>query len=199
MWWTSAAGPFISEESPLSAGFPQAALGRGVRQKQPLPWGWPSLWGKLEELVNSNTGPPDCRQAKTFDLTPSAPGSGLLLGLQWNNLNSTWRTKLLIKWNQTSFSGPRVKTLSGASALSMKQRCCVLGLPTPKDKHIWEDEGAREGRKFVFKFFLPWREKYEKKNKVGKPESRWSNFLFRRNLTRSIAKAKKAKGTEWGE
>ena len=156
MWWTSAAGPFISEESPLSAGFPQAALGRGVRQKQPLPWGWPSLWGKLEELVNSNTGPPDCRQAKTFDLTPSAPGSGLLLGLQWNNLNSTWRTKLLIKWNQTSFSGPRVKTLSGASALSMKPRCCVLGLPTPKDKNTFERMKVpeRAGNVFLNFFFL---------------------------------------------
>ena len=76
-----------------------------------LPAGWPNLWGKhLEEVVNINIACLQSRGAKTFDLSLPAPGSGLLLSLQRNNLNSTWRTKRLIKWNQISFPRSRGKS-----------------------------------------------------------------------------------------
>jgi hypothetical protein len=50
-----------------------------------------------EELVDTDTTPKDRRQTKTSELTLLAPGAGLLQSFPPNNLNSTWRAKLLIK------------------------------------------------------------------------------------------------------
>lgn len=82
----------------------------------------------------------------------------------------------------------------------MKQRCCVRGFPTPKDKHIWEEEGARKIRKCAFQFLSSLEEK--KTWKEVKRRLAWINVQFPSFnciLSRSVAKAKKAKGTEWGE
>lgn len=139
--------------------------GRGRDPLLLLPAGLPT--------VPMGTGPPDCRQAETFDLTLSAPGTGLLLGLQWNNLNSTWRTKLLIKWNQTSFPRSKGKISEWSiCTFNEAETFCPGTSDTWRQTH-WEDEGARKGRKCVFKVFFFLEEKNMKKERKEKGKLAW--------------------------
>lgn len=64
----------------------------------------PTSENSANEWVDTDTTLPDAEQAQTFDLTLPAARAGLLLSLSKNNLYSTWKTKWLIKWKQTSLS-----------------------------------------------------------------------------------------------